>query len=216
MSKLIDRINVFAPNLPHREDRKCNLLEQFYGKNEYNLKIVTPEKNEIASVSFWLTLVQIVQENVRKNSEYFIFCEDDILFTADYDFKQLKDIIELGLAIEADIILGAVSWFQTGLQLKNNLFWVEFFNGTQFSIIYRPLYQKILNCSFNNQDSADLKISELCDNKFVIHPFIAIQRDFGYSDVTITNNEAGKQDRLFSATSEMISILKRVDQFYSQ
>ena len=47
----------------------------------------------------------------------------------------------------------------------------------------------MLNYSFKGIDTADEVISQLANNKMVIYPFISEQKDFGYSDVTLSNME---------------------------
>jgi glycosyl transferase family 25 len=42
--------------------------------------------------------------------------------------------------------------------------------------------------SYDDTVTADDKISEMTSHKMVLHPFMSIQRDFGYSDVTQSNN----------------------------
>lgn len=43
-----------------------------------------------------------------------------------------------------------------------------------------------------------------------------MQKEFGYSDVTILNNEKGKVERLFKKTSGRLNILKKVKDFYDK
>lgn len=56
----------------------------------------------------------------------------------------------------------------------------------------------------------DFKISELSDSIFVIHPFISVQKEFGYSDVTSKNAEEGYVENLFRGTSQKLDMLKRI------
>lgn len=47
-------------------------------------------------------------------------------------------------------------------------------------------------------------------------PLVAIQKDFGYSDVTISNNQTGKISQLFTETAQRLDKLKRIfDEYHN-
>lgn len=81
---------------------------------------------------------------------------------------------------------------------------MESFTETQFVIVFEKFYDTILNCEFTRFDSADFKLSALTDNIYCIFPFISIQKEFGYSDVTSSNSEHGRLKKLFSEASEAV------------
>ena len=58
-----------------------------------------------------------------------------------------------------------------------------------FQLSYNRFFDKMLDYSFQNTDTADGVISKLATNIMVIYPFISEQKDFGYSDVTQSNME---------------------------
>ncbi len=60
---------------------------------------------------------------------------------------------------KCDILLGGVSWFEAGIQISNDLFWIEKFTGLQFTVIYNTLFNKILATDFGDLDAADQKIT---------------------------------------------------------
>ena len=47
-----------------------------------------------------------------------------------------------------------------------------------------------------------------------MYPFISVQKEFGYSDVTPKNGEQGFVDKCFSETSERLRLLQDVETFY--
>src|SRR6185312_9799529 len=147
-------------------------------------------------------------------SEYIIICEDDHEFTNDYDKKYLLKCINYANENDADVLLGGVSWFTAMIALSENLFWVEKFTGTQFTIIFRKFFKSILAADFRNNDSADFKMCSLTENKFFMYPFISIQKDFGYSDATSKNNVAGRVSELFENSVKAIPILNEVKKYY--
>lgn len=59
------------------------------------------------------------------------------------------------------------------------------FQCTKVRIVFKNLFDLILNESFNETDAANLKLSMITTNKYVYYPFISKQEDFGYSDIPI-------------------------------
>lgn len=208
-------IKTYIVNLPNRVERKSHIIKQYKNKYELDCKIINPTPDNISTISLWMTIQQIIREKIDWTNDFFILCEDDHMFTNDYSFEFFNHAIQEAQELDADILSGGVSWFQTGIQISRNLFWVESFSGLQFTVIFRKFYQKVLDVNdFGEHDAADLKISALTDKKFVMYPFISIQKEFGYSDVTAKNNEGGRVERLFEDTSGRLQLLKNVRQFY--
>lgn len=206
-------INVFIPNVTFRKDRYNHILHEFKGKPEYNVSIVTPIFHLKSNISLWLTLQKIIRNQVG-DEDFIIFCEDDHLFTKDYNYSFLRDCVDKSRNLNADILLGGVSWQKTALQVSNSLFWVEEFSGLQFSIIFKKFYQRILDAHFSELDSADYKLSSLTKKKFVIFPFISTQKEFGYSDITKHNQNCGRVNFLFNSSINIFSNLRTVNEYY--
>ena len=107
-----------------------------------------------------------------------------------------------------------MSWLHDAIQCTEHLFWIKAFNGLQFTVIYKRFYKKILESNLDEGYVTDFYLSTFSDNKFVMYPFISRQREFGYSDVTTTNNQKGYVDKLFRHTSKSLNILNKVKLFY--
>lgn len=209
------KIDLNIVNLKERSDRRKHLLRQFHNKSEFNVEIVDAIKHQKGAYGLWQTFQKIVAVQHAKKHPFFIFCEDDHLFTKEYSVEYLASAIQQAQDLNADMLSGGVSWFKTGIQISKNLFWLESFTGLQFTVIYKNMYQRILDIDdFDEHDAADLKISSIAERKFVMYPFISIQQDFGYSDVTEANKEEGRVDRLFQETYERLQLLKNVRKFY--
>ncbi|MGN6299171.1 MAG: hypothetical protein ACTHM7_20425 [Ginsengibacter sp.] len=207
-------IPVFAINLKSRTGRKQHILQQFCQKEEFDLHIVEACQHPNGAIGLWKSITHILQDLVTDESEYIIICEDDHEFTNDYDKKYLLKCINYANENDADVLLGGVSWFTAMIALSENLFWVEKFTGTQFTIIFRKFFKSILAADFRNNDSADFKMCSLTENKFFMYPFISIQKDFGYSDATSKNNVAGRVSELFENSVKAIPILNEVKKYY--
>ncbi|SIR61671.1 Glycosyltransferase family 25 (LPS biosynthesis protein) [Mucilaginibacter lappiensis] len=210
----IKTISAYIINLKSRVDRKEHILKEFAGRPEFTAHVVEACQHKIGAVGLWNTIRHIVQNLVNEDDEYVLICEDDHQFTASYSKELLFNSIASAQNRNADILLGGISWFKGIVQIEDPLFWVKSFNGTQFLIIFRKLFTSLLAADFNDNDTADFKISILAESQFFIHPFISVQKDFGYSDATPNNNQEGHVGELFATSSEWIQNLKSVGFYY--
>jgi len=197
-------------------ERKQHSLEQFKNKPEFEVKIIKAIENENGAVGLWRTIVHIIEHLTPDETDYILICEDDHQFTKDYNQRKLINGIEDAKRNGADILLGGVSWFSDPLQLSSDLFWLHQFTGLQFTIIFKKFFRKILETTFKYQDVADRKIATLTDNKFLIYPFISIQKEFGYSDVTAKNNTKGYVSKIFKDASIVLHKLAKVKEYYQE
>ena len=67
-----------------------------------------------------------------------------------------------------------------------------------------------MNADFGKFDVADEFLSRILTNKMVLYPFISVQREFGYSDVTPSNNQKGKITQLFIDTAQRLDRLNNI------
>ena len=209
-------INVYVPNLPVRTDRRESIEHQFADKPVFQLQLMTPVPDKKGYISLWRTFFSAVRREYEKGSDYFIFCEDDHMFTASYDEVKLFSQIAEAQAMESDLLMGGISWMRDVLQVRDDLFWVSAFNGMQFTIVFRRFFENILATEQSGYDHVtDHYLSTLTESMFVIYPFISVQKDFGYSDATPTNNKAGYVRSLFVSTSERLRILDKVRKYYN-
>jgi len=182
-------IPTYIINLKERADRLQHGLKQFEGKPEFDLHIVEACRHEIGAVGLWQSIVKIIKEVIDGEDDVIIICEDDHTFTEHYDKQFLiQNIIEAaGQGVE--FLSGGVGGFGTAVPITENRYWMDSFWCTQFIVLYRPVFRKILDEEFKDTDTADGVFSELTSHKMFLYPFISVQHDFGYSDVTRSNNE---------------------------
>jgi hypothetical protein len=214
----MQEISVYIPNLPQRTERRASIMEQFGGRNLFDINLVRPVSDKVASNSLWRTFCHIVQKEKEGGSDLFIFCEDDHVFTDEYSDAFLLDRIKEADGMEADMLSGGVSWMRNSLQVRERLFWVEQFNGMQFTVIYKRFYEKILATQYDETQKyiSDIFLSTLSDSIFVMFPYISVQKEFGHSDVTEKNNKAGYVESLFEKTEKTLTILKKVRNHYGK
>lgn len=210
----ISTIPTFIINLSRRIDRKESILAEFSARPEFEIHLVEPIPDKLKTTSLWLTVKQIIRHSMSAGYDFVLLIEDDHVFTDQYNAYDLGQHIRLAAGIHADILCGGLNSVKSTFCLSPNLYWIEQFTGLQFTIIFRKCYSSILESPFNDDDCADIVISNLAKRKVVVHPFISVQKDFGYSDVTVSNNKTGLIDKLFIETSERIQNLKNVADFY--
>ncbi|WP_240646704.1 glycosyltransferase family 25 protein [Chitinophaga rhizosphaerae] len=206
----MDILNVFAINLKKRMDRRTSIVHEFSDKPEFKLHIIEGVEQDYGPLGLWQTICKIVKERVYANDDYFILCEDDHIFTDQYNVTILIDSIKEATKRKADILSGGVSWSMGMLYINEQVTYIEKFTGMQFTVIFRNFYDAILNAKFTGQDNADLLISSLSNRIFVTSKCISVQRDFGYSDVTPKNNEKDKINTLFEASQNKLKCLSNV------
>ncbi|MBZ4190589.1 hypothetical protein [Niabella beijingensis] len=210
------RIRTYILNLEKRTDRQAHVLNEFNGRDEFNIELVRPVKHDIAAVSLWNTIKYILRELVDSAEEHILLCEDDHQFTKNYSKERLFEAIAEAKSLNADILSGGVSWWEDAVPISNKLFWVKKFSGLQFTIIFKKFFSKILFAEFGNMNAADYKISGLSNKSFFCHPFISTQKEFGYSDVTTKNNGSERVEKLFAMTEQRCNHLTFFSVFYKK
>ena len=209
-------IPVYVANLKRRTERKKNVLSQYAGRKEFDLHIVQAIESIHGAWGLWKTFYQVVSQEASRNCPFFIFCEDDHIFSDDYSSDFLIRNIHEADSLGADLLSGGMSWISNPIQVTDSLFWVKAFNGMQFTVVFKRFYPTILSCRTDKGYVTDAFLSGLTDNIFVLYPFISTQADFGYSDVTAKNNLEGHVPALFRNTSKWLQRLDKVRRFYQQ
>lgn len=209
-------IQTYIINIPARTDRKQHILKQFANRPEFTIKLIEAKEHAIGAWGLWLTIRDILINKEVWGFERILICEDDHLFTEAYDPDSFFKNIEEAEMIGADILSGGVSWFNNALAVTDNLHWCEKFTGFQFTVIFRKFYETILRLEFKMSDAIDRKISDQSVNKFFIHPFISVQQDFGYSDVTSKNNSPGRVADLFIESEKKAGLIRYICNYYQR
>lgn len=209
------RLKTFILNMPQRQERKMSIEKEFENKSFFDTELVCPVTHKEPHISHWLSFKQAVERAKDMELPVFLFCEDDHVFTKAFDERKLERLIYEADVLEADLLLGGISWIRTTLQINERLFWTKQFNGTQFVIVFSRFYEKILerkqlDCGV----VTDFTLSELSNRIFIAYPFISIQKEFGYSDVTPKNNKKGYVRDLFKGTERKLEIQNKVRKFY--
>lgn len=209
-------IPIYVIHLKSRPERLKHVLAQFEGKSEFDVNIIEACEHKIGAVGLWQSILKAVRLAVKNEDDVMIIVEDDHEFTEHYDRDFLIQNIIDGAAQGLDILSGGIGGgFSHAVPVTKNRYWINHFWCTQFIIIYSKFFQQILEAEFKETDTADDFLSELTANKMVLYPFISVQKDFGYSDVTRTNNELeGNITKHFKNADERLSVYKNVYEEY--
>ena len=213
MKNICNNINdfylpVYVINLKSRTERRKHIEEQFKGKPEFEVRFIEAVEHSPGAVGLWKSIVKVVKTAIECEDDIIIICEDDHTFTSAYNKEYLlTNIIEAGKQ-ESELLSGGIGGFGTAVPVAGNRYWVDWFWSTQFIVLFKPLFLKILNYNFRDSDTADGVLSMVAKNKMTIYPFISVQKDFGYSDVTRSNNEnVGLVDNLFLHANRRLGMI---------
>lgn len=207
-------INVYAVNLRSRLDRRKHIISQFKGREEFDFTLLDAIESESAKLGLWKSLCLTVQKAKERKLDYFIFCEDDHIFTPHYNAAYLRKNIEGALKQKADILCGGIGGTDIAIPISKNRFCIGEFYCTQFVVIFSNLYDTILEYSFQEGDTTDGVLSVIAKSKMTIYPFVSTQRSFGYSDVTPQNNYYDIEN-YFRVTDDYLSKLHKISLHYN-
>jgi hypothetical protein len=213
-SRIDFKIPTFLINLKTRLDRLSHVKVQFSDKPEFDLTVFEAITHHKGAVGLWFSTVEIIKQAQSTALPYVLICEDDILFTQSYKKEQFYSNIRQAQKLNADVLLGGVHWYNSAIDVTDDLYWVDIFTATHFMVVFENFYDAILNTSFEFTDISDLKISEMTDKKFVIHPFIAVQKEFGYSDISPSHDKAGVINTGFKAASSVLNQITNIGKYY--
>ena len=166
--------------------------KEFVGKKEFEITIVEGCKHDSDSVSLWLSLRKIIEMAIANDDDVIIICEDSHEFTGHYSRNFLiKNIIE-AYDQGVEILLGSVGSFGLAVPIAINRVWLNHFYNARFMILYRSVFQKILNEPFDDNIKFDAVLSYTTSRKMVFFPPISTQHDSpndGFMDILDEDNE---------------------------
>lgn len=211
------KLPVYIINLPYRKERLENVLPEFSGREEFEINIIAAEKNTTGARGLWLSFQKVIRIAIEKKEEIIIICEDDHLFTKHYNkeyfFKNVMEANNEG----CDILMGGVSgnFTKPVVPISFNRFWIDEYWCNQFIVLYKDIFETILNTRIENVSKVDLTISKLSNDKMFLFPFVSIQKVYDYSDVT-AKNETDKSwiENRFTYFTDKLEMMRFVHNFY--
>ncbi|WP_223582990.1 hypothetical protein [Sphingobacterium sp. GVS05A] len=201
------RHHTYVINLNNRTDRLNHIINEFSRFQEFDLKIFPAIKEENGALGLFKSFKTIVNEAQNLGLEYVIICEDDHLFTADFDINLLNRYIEIGIQAKIDLLLGGPSNIHDLIFVNDDLLWINGFTGLQFTIVFRSFYHVLKDYIMPSNTAFDLELGKLSNNIFCFYPPFSEQIYFGYSDVTEKNNQINVKEYFEQSR-------KKMDYFY--
>lgn len=208
------KIPTFIINLDTRSDRRTHILKEFKERDEFDVNLFSAIESVNGAEGLWLSIQAIVKQAALLELDFVLICEDDHVFTDEYNSERLKKHIQSAIQVNCDILIGGPSSCRGYMfPIDSSSMQVEFFTGTQFIIIFKTTYHTIINFQFEkeSQDGADLIFSRITKSKIVIHPFFSRQAEFGYSDVTpFYNTHNGYVEELFRNCHTHLDLIRGI------
>lgn len=161
-------------------------------------------------------MVKAVKTAISNGDDIMIICEDDHTFTQDYSRDYLFANIIEAEEQHVELLSGGIGGFGHAVPVSANRYWVDWFWCTQFIVIFKPLFNKILEYDFQDNDTADGVLSVIAKNKMTVYPFLSIQTDFGYSDVTASNDRfKGLISQHFQETDKRLAMIHNISHHFN-
>lgn len=205
----------YVINLPERTDRRHHAEAQFAHRPEFSLHIFPAVRRPRGADGLWESIRAIVSLAAAQSpGAPVLICEDDHTFTPHYDRAAFLADVALAGRRGCQLLLGGIGNFRNLVPVSERLFWVDWFWCTQFMVVYPAAFEPILQSTFGPRDVADEFLAHLLPNKMVLHPFVSVQREFGYSDVTRGNDQPGRMEGYFSRTAERCRLYSDVARRY--
>lgn len=209
-------IPTYIINLKSRKDRLKHIQNEFKNRSEFDIEIIEAIQHEIGAVGLWLSFQKVIKKAVKNDDDVILFVEDDHIFTKNYNWDFLLQSIIDANKQGVDILLGGIGGgFKNVVPITKNRFWIDHFWCTQFTIVYKRFYDKILTANFQEKDTLDDFLSNLTTNKMTLYPFISRQKAFGYSDVTESNNKKETISEYFKKSEAILKVYADAFQKFS-
>lgn len=210
-------IPTYIINLSSRPERKSHMQQEFAGREEFDVTFVEAVAHKNGRVGLWKSIINVVGIAQSRGEDLILICEDDHSFTPaykrDYFFRLLCDAAKQPI----DLLSGGIGGFGHAVRVGTGRYWTDWFYSTQFIVVFERLFNRILSYDFQPTDTADGVLSVLAQRKEVLFPFISVQKDFGYSDVTSSNDAVkGLIERHFQHTHHRFAMMEEVYHQYQR
>jgi len=208
-------IPTYVINFPKHIDRRKSVEAEFEGKAEFELHIVEAAKHSIGAVGLWKSITSIIKKVVQKGEDdVIIICEDDHVFTENYQRDKFLEQVMKGAQLGTQILFGGIGGFGKAVPIEFELFWIDKNRCTQFMVIYQPAFDKILNARFTKNDIIDDFLGKTIPNKVVVYPFISRKKEFGNFDAIKGNEKKGQLSKSFDEADLRLKTYERIIKKY--
>lgn len=217
LPKIREALPTFIINCKKRKERKAHIIKEFEGRNEFNVHIIEACEHPNGAIGLWQSICKIVLRAKQEHLDTILICEDDHCFTPHYNKEYLFSNIHQARRQGALLLNGGIGGFGAAVRVSAHRYWIDWFWSTQFIVIFAPLFDVILDYDFKETDTADGVFSKIVTAKMALYPFISVQKSFGYSDVSESNDSHPERvEAYFEKSSKRLGYLHTVSQHFLQ
>lgn len=149
---------------------------EFSGREEFDPIYIERMKNEYGQLDMWFTVKEIVRMGLENDDDVIIICDSEHKFTEHYNKRVfIQNLIE-AYSQGCEILVGSIYSFGLAVPISLERAWINNFVGAEFIILYRPVFQKILNEGLSKGRKVSDALSDITSNKMVFSPFLSRMR----------------------------------------
>lgn len=206
-------VPAYVIQLDEKRSYKAHIVGQFRNRNEFELFFTEVCKHKIKAISLWLSIKKIVEAAVKNDDDVIVICEDRHRFTEYYskdDF--IKTIVETSMW-NAELLIGGTIGPTLAIPITQKLFWVGGFGSTQFLVLFKNIFQRIIDEPIDENITVAERLSEIASNKILFYPFISIQQDFDNSAIRPANNKLRKprlNEKKFETAADRLKLISDI------
>lgn len=176
---------------------------QFRGRDEFSLHLPEQEMEPL----HWPALQELTLNAIERDIDLFFICGSTHVFSTNYSAGYLDACIRSAEKKGADILLGAVNWFESAVQVDESLFWIDRFQGMQFVAFFRRFYDAILRVGVeNHRKPVEHLLTAIAANKMLLYPFVSGAPE------RISGPAHGRAN---TDPAEQLHLLRQVKKYYS-
>jgi hypothetical protein len=150
---------------------------QFYGKNEFKVVSVDQDNGQPGSMDQWPTIKKIAGKALEDDEDIIVVCDENHVFSDHYSLDFLLTNILAAHQYGADYLSCGKGRFDKAVPVTKCLYWINQCLSTQFLVIYKKFFQRILDESIQEGIPASVILSDMTSNKMLLFPFISAKTD---------------------------------------
>ena len=114
-----------------------------------------------------------IHKLLSDDNEIFVVCSINHHFPANFScFGFVRDI-QKAFQLNADLLIGYVEDFDMVIPLSTRILWIQTPKAPDFVVVYRSLFEKLLDQIMIDSDNIIEKCVELAENKLLVYPFLS-------------------------------------------
>lgn len=123
-----------------------------------------------------LVCSDFINKLLSDGDEVFVVCSINHHFPANFSLSVFIRDIYKAYQLNADLLIGYVEDFDMVVPLSTRKFWIHNPKAPDFIVVYRSLYEKLLDQTTINSNNIIEKCIELAENKLLVYPFLSVHQ----------------------------------------